>query len=150
AHQTRRKRISRKVIETNSPTRSNRADGSQNSRNSNVPEILASSVLLGGSRPGALTAKQRSKPRTAAWTFCDSRRTELGKYFGPSIIPLSRRKNDDAHFVHCDFFIVLFFLKDKAPKITSAIKKSAIEPIQRDSVIVAEVLLRFSGIMWQK
>src|SRR5437899_549945 len=88
AHQTRRKRISRKVIETSSPTQSNRADGSQNSKNSNAPEILASCVLLGGSRPGALTAKQRSKPRTAAWTFCDSRRTELGKYFGPLNYPV--------------------------------------------------------------
>ena len=37
--------------------------------------------------------KVEIKARTAAWTFCDSRRTEPGKYFGPSIIPLSRRKN---------------------------------------------------------
>src|SRR5438067_2131430 len=58
----------------------------------------------GGSRPGALTAKQRSKPRTAAWTFCDSRRAEPGKYFGPSIIPLLRRKNDDTRFGRHNFF----------------------------------------------
>src|SRR5437667_9189571 len=123
AHQTRRKRISRKVIETSSPTRSNRADGSQNLRNSNVPEILASCVLLGGSRPGALTAKQRSKPRTAAWTFCDSRRAEPGKYFGPSIIPLLRRKNDDTRFGRHNFFTVLFSLRlQRLP----AIKKSEI------------------------
>jgi hypothetical protein len=58
--------------------------------------ILASCVPRGGLSSQALTAGQRSKPRTAAWTFCGYRRTEPGKYSGHSIIPLSRPKNDNA------------------------------------------------------
>ena len=85
-----------KVIATSSHTRSNRVDGSQNLKSSSVPGILASCVPRGSSRSRALTARQRSKPRTAAWTFCGCRRTEPGKYFGHSIIPLSRPKNDNA------------------------------------------------------
>jgi len=60
------------------------------------PEILASCVPRGGSRSRELTVRLRSKRRTAAWTFCGYRRTEPGKYFGHSIIPLSRPKNDNA------------------------------------------------------
>ena len=76
--------------------RSNRVNGFQNSKSSSVPETLASCVPRGGSRSRELTARLRSKRRTAAWTFCGYRRTEPGKYFGHSIIPLSRPKNDNA------------------------------------------------------
>ena len=60
---------------------------------------LASCVPRGGSKSRALTARLKSKPRTAAWTFCGCRRAEPGKYFDHSIIPLSRPKNDNADVV---------------------------------------------------
>src|SRR5207249_10988463 len=50
-------------------------------------------------------------------------RAEPGKYFGPSIIPLLRRKNDDTRFGRHNFFTVLFSLRlQRLP----AIKKSEI------------------------